>query len=469
MTQPDLVQLDPMPRLIEALPSVGLFSVGSVTLARAPGRLDVMGGVADYSGSLVCQMPLRVAAGAAVQRRSDQRVVCRSAQTTRAVNVPLDALAGQPAASIRLAMTGKDAWARYLIGCVWFLVQRNAARASVPGVSIYVDSDVPLGAGVSSSAAVEVAVMTALCGELGVRLKPLELAVACQTVENQVVGAPCGVMDQVASCMGEEGSMLRILCQPGADELPVQVLGQVRVPRGFAFVGVHSGVTHEVSGDPYTDTRVAAFMAQRILSLTSAPDPTGGHLANVPEQRFLDEWAALLPERMMGKTFLSRYQHTHDPVTTVNPDRMYNIRDAALHHVLEPRRVERFVGLLGQALGQHGGDLIDSMTQAGELMYASHTSYGKRARLGHPMTDRIVKMVLRQGVGKGFFGAKITGGGCGGTVAILIRDDAATRGRISDLRQEYERKNGRNTMLFDESGPGAAATGTLTRRLEVQS
>lgn len=449
----------PVARLLPALDDRSLFDTGQAVVARAPGRLDVMGGIADYSGSRVCEMPLAVAAAVALQRRDDGQVVCRSMQADRDVSLPMSIVSAVEPVSIREAVAPEDAWALYAAGCLWWLLQQGV---EAEGVSICIDSDVPLGGGVSSSAAVEVATMTAMCRLLGVAMDALPLAVACQAVENVVVGAPCGVMDQVTSCMGEAGRMLEILCQPasgngdGHDALPAQVLGAIDVPAGYAFVGIHSGVRHEVSGDPYTDTRVAAFMGQKILSTLDTDDLTRGWLANVDAQRYDRELRQQLPEQMSGKDFVVSYGLTHDTVTAVNPAKTYGVRAATDHHVHEPKRVDAFVSLMKQA-----GD-EDAMAEAGRLMLASHASYGSNAKLGHTMTDALVEMMMDVGREGGCYGAKITGGGGGGTVAALIRDDDATRQRLHDVRRQYEEDSGRQTLWFDGTSPGAAALGAVT-------
>ena len=440
----------PVPRLLGGLRGCGLFEPGPLVIGRAPGRLDVMGGIADYSGSLVCELPLAVAVAVAGQGRADGRVICHSRQMGQTVSVELAQLdAGEPEA-IRALLTDAEAWARYPLGCVWWLMRQGAR---FEGLSLLIDSDVPLGGGVASSAALEVATMDVLCALSGRPSAPLPLAVACQTVENRVVGAPCGVMDQVTAVLGRADGLLVLLCQRGADGLPVQVQGHVPVPAGCALVGIHSGVRHEVSGDPYTDTRVAAFMGQRILG-TLGHD-SGGHLANVDADAYETTLRAQLPEQLNGIAFTAQFGTTHDPVTTVVDDRTYHVRAATDHHVREMQRVQRFVELLRGATD--GGD-ASALRQAGALMYASHTSYGCCARLGHAMTDRLVAMVAVLGTDAGFYGAKITGGGCGGTVAVLMRAEPETRTRLEALCRRYTQEIGRDTILFDAGGDGAAAT-----------
>ncbi|MEX0776955.1 MAG: hypothetical protein WD042_14715 [Phycisphaeraceae bacterium] len=454
-----IMSWEPLPRMGKALRASGLLNKAPVALARAPGRLDVMGGIADYSGSLVCEMPLAIAAGVAVQAREDGRFVVHSAQEKDTVAVDAAGLGDVDAGGAGALLHDDDAWARYLVGCAWWLMHNHSPASARAGATIFLDSDVPSGGGVSSSAAIEVAAMTALAKLWDVALEPMALAVACQAVENRVVGAPCGVMDQVTAALGQQGSMLEILCQVGNDGQPAQVLGQVQVPEGYMLAGLYSGVRHEVRGDPYTDTRVAAFMAQKILSTHQSPDPTSGHLANVDADLYRDHLRTHLPETITGQAFLNLFASTNDPVTTVQPDRTYAVRSAADHHVLEMSRVRTFVELLREQ-GPH--DMVEKhMQEAGMRMYESHTSYSKCANLGHPLTDRLVDMVQERGTEQGFYGAKITGGGCGGTVAILMRDDEDTRAAVAVLAHDYEEETGRSTLYFEGTSPGAAELGAV--------
>lgn len=457
-----LTQLEPLPRLLSALRGSGLFHPGEIVVSRAPGRLDVMGGIADYSGSLVCEMPLKLAAGAAVQQTRDGLIHLRSCQGGgHALSFPVKKIAQMTdIKKVRELVRDADKWARYPMGCVWWIAQRSAP---LTGLVIFIDSDVPLGGGVSSSAAVEVATLQALAELLNVKLSPMELAAACQYVENHAVGAPCGVMDQVTSAMGKADELIEILCQPDAKGMPAQVLGGVTIPAGYAFVGIHSGVAHEVSGDPYTDTRVAAFMAQKILSVSESPDPTRGCLARVNAKEYKKKLRKILPEKMTGKVFLEQYGKTNDLVTTVVPDREYFVRDACDHHVLEMARVTAFVSAIKKAKDGRGADEL--MKQAGKWMYESHVSYGDCAKLGHAMTDKLVAM-LKKAARSGIWGAKITGGGGGGTVAVLIKDTQQAREKLQSIREKYTQETGRKTMYLEGSGPGAVALGAARVKFE---
>ena len=128
------------------------------------------------------------------------------------------------------------------------------------GMRVLVSSAVPQGSGVSSSAAVEVATMQAVVAAVQLQVQPDKIAILCQMVENLVVGAPCGVMDQFASCCGNAGQLMALLCQPA------ELLEPVGIPRELALWGIDSGIRHAVSGADYGSVRVGAFMGYRAIA-----------------------------------------------------------------------------------------------------------------------------------------------------------------------------------------------------------
>ncbi len=406
-----------------------------ICIARAPGRLDVMGGIADYSGARVLELPLACATFALVQKQDAPRCEVASLRGDRwdffATELPW----------VREAQA--DRWASYVVGVVQALLPTETARS---GLRILIDSSVPEGRGVASSAALEVAVATAVAASSGIEISPTELAALCQRVENQVVGAPCGIMDQMTSACGKQDRLLQLRCQPGTIE------GYIDVPSGYRFYGIDSGLSHTVSGADYGTVRTAAFMGLRIL--TTATEWRGEYLANLTPAAFA-RFAPLLPEEMTGAEFLERYGRITDTATQVSPERRYPVRQAVQHPVGEQERVDRFAKLLGALAHDPGVG-----TELGQLMYRSHQSY-TACGLGSDGTDRLMELVQAAGPARGLFGAKITGGGSGGTVAVLGTIDA--EGVIRDLAARYAAETGRVASVFTESGPGAAETGVLWR------
>jgi L-arabinokinase len=226
-------------------------------------------------------------------------------------------------------------------------------------------------------------------------------------------------------------------------------------------------VRHAVTGADYGSVRVGAFMGYRIIAETAglkvnagAPgggaqidDPRwGGYLANITPSEFEQHYAAKLPERIEGAEFLSRYKGTTDTVTRVDPERSYAVRVPAAHPIYEHHRVRLFAELLGGEINE------ERMKLAGELMYQSHASYSA-CGLGSAATDRIVEFARAAGPGQGIYGAKITGGGSGGTVAILARRDAAES--VFRIAERYAEVAGYQPYIFSGSSPGSAEFGHL--------
>jgi galactokinase len=475
--------LSPVPILLKRLAQefAADFS-GDVRVSRAPGRLDVMGGIADYTGSLVCQATLDRAAAVALSRRSDRQVQVssfnlRDEGSSFTYRVALDALAEQSAQQLRQEFSDTGGrWAGYLIGCLKILHDHgliDLKKREITGMNLAVYGTVPLGAGVSSSASIEVATMMNLCGHFGLlaTIDPLKLAAMCQEVENTIVGAPCGIMDQVASCCGRADSLLRLLCQPHDLQAPLEF------PAGVRAVGIDSRVKHSVGGSEYGRTRCAAFMGHRIIlekmremGVASGHvlqgDPMNGYLANLNPDDYKRFFRPYLPEWMDGRTFLDQYGSTIDRATSVDAAVKYRVQRATDHHVLEAQRVRNFVRFLEEA----GNEPADSakrgglLNKAGHLMYASHVSYTRDALMGADECDLLVALA-RERESSGLYGAKITGGGCGGTVAILCdrgeRPDAA----VAEIVAEYHRRTGNEARVFLDSSPGAWQVGTMECKL----
>jgi L-arabinokinase len=432
--------------------------------ARAPGRLDLMGGIADYSGSLVLELPLDCAAWAAAQWTGATTAEAISANAGEVggaprVGVPLADLLGDYATvRARLAHLAADHWAAYVLGALTVL----HAERGLPferGLRLFVASEVPVGKGVSSSAAIEVAAMRAICGLLDLELDGRALALLCQKVENLVVGAPCGVMDQMTAACGQPNSLLALLCQPAELEPGVEL------PSALEVWGIDSGIRHAVSGADYGSVRVGAFMGYAILAaqagLLARPAGPGrvtiadprwqGYLANLTpsvwEARFRDR----VPETLTGAAFLAEFGGFTDAVTTIDPAHTYAVRQPAAHPIYEHHRVMLFRALLQkQNLSEADCRLL------GELMYQSHLSYSA-CGLDSTGTDRLVELVRAVGPETGLYGAKITGGGSGGTVAVLARRGSAKT--VETLAAAYARETGRTAHVLGGSSPGALVFG----------
>ncbi len=447
---------------------------GELIIARAPGRLDVMGGIADYSGSLVLQLPLREATMIALQRHSERSlkiVSLQAAENHRQAyfQMPLTELetGGHPityeAAQAYFQRHSGQEWAAYVAGAFLVLLREQQVQFA-EGASILIHSEVPEGKGVSSSAALEVAAMKAIAAAFDLSIEPREMALLCQKVENLVVGAPCGIMDQMTSVCGEENRLLALLCQPA------KLQGTLDIPEEIAIWGLDSGERHSVSGSDYTSVRVGAFIGYRLIAALSQlkvqprrnsqtvqiDDPSWhGYLANITPSLFEQQFAGQLPEQISGRLFLAQYSGTTDHITTVQPEREYAVLRPTAHPIYEHFRVQTFAELLASNITERKLQLL------GELMYQSHASYSA-CGLGSAGTNRLVELVRQFGPARGLYGAKITGGGSGGTVAILGQKDSISS--IREIAAIYAAERGYEPYIFKESSGGAEHFGVLKVR-----
>lgn len=444
-----------------------------ITAARAPARIDCMGGIADYSGSVVFEGTLNRAAVVAVQPREDTLLRARSDTferegrpfhaefNMRDMRDEAGALKGYDALRALFAQRPDDAWAAYVLGALPVLENEGACRFP-GGADMLVWSDIPIGVGVASSAALEVAAMYAAVSAAGCELAEPRLAALAQTVENRVVGAPCGIMDQVTSALGEVGKLLALRCRP------CDLMGQHRLPAGVRVFGLSSRVQHRIAGAAYARARVGAFMGLKVI-LTQMErrgrrtTEAARYLCALSPRQYREQFRDHLPEQMTGAEFLRAYGETTDAVTRIEPEVVYAVRACTDHPIFENYRVQAFMDCMERA---REGDRT-ALVEAGGLMYASHWSYGWNCGLGCPQTDLIVELVRVRGPQNGFYGAKITGGGSGGTVAVLA--EASAGEELRRIGAEYEERTGLEPDIFDGTSPGACAFGPRTYRLTTEA
>ena len=442
-----------------------------VYISRAPGRLDLMGGNVDYTGGMVFESTIREATWAAAQRRDDGRIVFWNPQMKAEgwlehTEFELEKLCSEEAVKRVVNASAEIRWTAYVLGAFYLLRNRYPDQADT-GVSVYIESEVPCNKGVSSSAAVEVAVMKAAAACYGIDLHGIELAEACQWVENVIAESACGIMDQAASVLGDEDHVLPLLCQscvPG----PL-----VKLPKGLRCWAIDSGVRHAVTGIEYEAARAAAFVGYRMICewenlpilkdedarIPRYADPRWqGFLSNIVPSEFRSKYERRLPETLSGTEILSSSRVHPDPFTVVRPEVTYRVRACTRYAIEENQRIELFIEL---ARGTTEHPSMAAFRQMGELMFQSHWSYTE-CGLGCDATDQLIELV-RQHRGKDLlFGAKITGGGAGGTVAVLGSPDAATA--FQEVVNEYARAHSFQPYVFEGSSMGADRFGVRALR-----
>ncbi len=426
---------------------------GRTAVTRAPCRLDVLGGIGDYSGSKVIEMPFSMGCITLAGTRKDGTV--RAVSLGRKAEFPVFEM------SLEVLLerapdcfNGKHRWAAYVAGAIPLLSMKGY---SVEGMEIIILSDIPPGSGLASSAALEVASLSAGSGALGIDLGNGEIPKLAQEIENRMALAPCGYMDQATVYFGKEGRFLVLDCKT---EIPID---QPPVPEGVVLWGMTTGKKHSIGGRIYGNVRCGAFMGLEMAKQMTGKSPEEGKsiqcLADLDVTVFQARIKPGLPERMTGKDFLQAFpQGTRDDLTTLMEDEVYPVRAAASHPVEENHRVGLFHETV-RALNDNQVPLVEGLEMLGDLVFSSHESY-RACGLSTPEADAIVEKVResREKDG-GLFGARITGGGSGGTVMIL--GNSGSEPLVKEIADTMRAEYGGEFSLHHGSSPGCREIGVL--------
>jgi galactokinase len=337
-------------------------------ISEAPGRVNLIGEHTDYNGGFVLPVAIDRTVGVAAAPSDGRRVRVYSSDFDARDEWPVDAP----------RRTGRREWRDYLRGIAWALLDGGC---ELRGADLTVAGDVPRGAGLSSSAALEVAVAGALCAVAGIEIDAEKLAVLCQKAENQFVGVQCGIMDQLAVARANAGHALLIDCR----SLEIE---HVRLPDDLAIVVVDSKVVRSLGETAYNDRRNECAAAARALGLASLRDASDGDVDRLPEP----------------------------------------LRRRTRHVFSENGRVLKAVDAL------RAGDVL----RFGELMYESHASLRDDHEVSTPELDLLVELVSRT---EGVVGARLTGAGFGGCTVNLAARDAVARFEASVVGS-YREKTG---------------------------
>ncbi len=435
----------------------------AAVITRSPGRLDCMGGMADYSGTLALQIPIAQAAMVAAGRREDQNIRVMSVDWEQAGT---NAVAEWPLAAFYQSdgqfRTGPEfarrfdacPWVRGVAGVCLALLESGELPHFAGGMTLMIHSDIPSNASLASSAAIEVATAMAVTALFGVELPAPRLVAVCREAATETGLALPGLVDHLTCLHGEAGALLQIRSQPD------DVLGTLSLPPGLLLAAVEIGQRQPIYRERYLDNRTAALMGRHIIDAVARTedadaDYTGGYIANVSPSEFVRRFRNELPVKMRGRDFLERFS-PGDAIDGVDPDRIYKIRSRTEHHIYENDRAHRLMERLARV--RRTGER-DALVEASELMYASHWSYGQRCGMSSIEADILVGLIREAGSARGFFGAKVTGGGCGGTLAVFLADTPAAREALDAACAAYTQKTGFHPTVLTGSSPGALAFG----------
>jgi galactokinase len=351
-------------------------------VCRAPGRVNLIGEHTDYNDGFVMPVAIDRHTRVIVEPRADRRLVVHSSAFDETVDIDLDATGGGP--------TGH--WSDYVRGVAAVL---EGAGHRLVGATLDITSDVPIGAGLSSSAALEAATARALLDTAGIDLDRTALALACQRAEHEYAGMRCGIMDQFVVCHGRPDHALLL-------DTRTLEMEWLPLPEGMAIVVCNTMTTHALAGSAYNERRADCEAGVRAMAARS------------PQVRAL---------RDVTPAILEAHRDDLSP-------RVYR---RCRHVVTENARVESAAHALRM------GDL-DAF---GSLMGASHRSLRDDYDVSCPELDAMVECAA----GPGVFGARMTGGGFGGCTVNLVATAAVDdfRARITD---RYRERTGANADVY---------------------
>ena len=364
-------------------------------MAAAPGRVNFIGEHTDYNEGFVLPMAIErhTVIAAAPSAGAAPRAQLRSTGTNgQAVVIDLT----KP-----LQPFARGSWANYPAGVLAGFLARGISPG---GFDALIHSTVPLGGGLSSSAALEVATATLLEAMTGRMLEPVEKALLCQQAEHQYAGVPCGIMDQFISVMGRKDQLLLLDCRSRRTEL---------VPMSdpsVALLVANTNVKHELGSGQYAARRAQCEAAAKALGVSSLRDATAVMLEQAKS-------------RMEDVVF---------------------------------RRARHVIGEIGRTTQAAREIRASNWTVTGELMYASHYSLRDDYEVSCAELDAVVEIARGIGSRGGVHGCRMTGGGFGGCAVALVKTDAVDS-ITKKIAVDYRRKTGVEAALF-VSRPAAGAT-----------
>jgi galactokinase len=384
----------------------GRKSQGPLTVAWAPGRVNLIGEHTDYNDGWVLPVAVDRLTALAGRSRHDKIVRLFSFHHREQVKFSLAGLTPQNSAERGTALPG---WARYPLGVVAELL---GAGYTLPGADAVIAGDVPLGAGMSSSAALEVATAAFFAALAGLKLEALEIARLCQQAEHHAVGVRVGILDQAAACLGRAGQAILLDCRSLAHEAIAFNLADVRL------LVCDTGVRRELAASAYNERRQQCEEATARLAreLAAEADQPITALRDVSPEAFARHEDAL-PEPL---------------------------RRRARHVISENARVLRAADAL------RAGDAA----AFGHLLYESHASLRDDYEVSCPELDAIVEIARQT---PGVLGARLTGAGFGGCALALVRDNAVEAFSAA-LAREYPARTGREATVHAcavGDGPGS--------------
>ena len=358
---------------------------------RAPGRVNLIGEHTDYNDGFVMPAAIDFATWIAIAPRPDRKLILYSTNFSETAELDLDNSAAVP----------RKSWSDYVHGVAIML---EKAGHHLRGANLLIQGEVPIGSGLSSSAAIEVATAIALLGNSGLTMPQVELAKLCRRAENEFVGVRCGIMDQFISACARESQALILDCR----SLDFRLLP---LPADVSLVICNTMVKHSLGSSEYNTRRAQCEEGVRILSRSL---PGIRALRDVTLDQ-LEQHRAELPELVYRR---------------------------CRHVITENARVQQAAEALTSS----------DLPAFGRLMAASHASLRNDYEVSCPELDLMVDLATKQ---QGVYGVRMTGGGFGGCTINMVQTAAVSAFRHS-VADAYEQSTDLSPQVFVSSAAAGA-------------
>jgi len=434
---------------------------GSIGIARAPAVVDVMGGIGEDTGSLVLTATAaRSFCVAAWSVAGDGVTVTFAAYDTDVapaeVTVPRSMLA-----------TSEDAVGKILDHCrsngtphlapALLTLHRALISGVIPpldsGLHLLVHTDFPEAADLGRHHVHAAAVIDAMCRLFGLEVDRIERSRVCAEALE-----PMGCLYQLrkvvtALCGPADGSLLQLRFQ---ENLLCEML---EMPPGIVVKTMATRLERPTTLHRLIETRTCAEMGHCMIRALqqqdgAAPEAAASRLSAITPAEYVERYRDRMPSKITRKAFIERFGTLRglDGDGAINPKGIYKIRSRAEHHIYENRRVHDFATNLVRA---RRNGTMKALVAAGELMYASHWSHSQRCGIGGVEPDRLVNFIRAHGPEAGLFGAKVTAGGEGGELVVLMRDDEQAEAALADAVAQAVAASQCEVHVFGGSLPGA--------------
>lgn len=423
--------------------------------SRAPGVVDVMGGIGEDAGSLVLTGTAGVRFYCAVWPIAGDRIRLRminAGDSAADFEIPASTVSGGSADSILAHCREKNAeWAATSILGIQGIVAEAKIAAPKTGLFILIENDFPEISDLGRHSAQAVATVDAYCRFIGAEPDRFVLAKTCADVVESITDLRELRKTITAVSSPAKGTLLQMRFHP---QVYCELL---EMPAGIIVTAVATRLTRPTTAKRLVETRLCSEMGHRIiLDLQKQDgvrlDPSASRLSSITPAEYVERYRDRMPSKITQQQFLTKFGTVRGLAEGdgANPREIFKIRSRAEHHIYENKRVHEFATHIVR--GRRNSP-AEALLAAGELMYASHWSHSQRCGIGGVETDKFVNLVREATPSSGLFGAKVTAGGEGGELVVLMRDDERAHEALARAAQLAEESCKQPVIVYEGALP----------------